>query len=253
MAYEQMADVRQKIKWAEHHLKGVKISIKDFMETRPYEIKVESDDDGNPEIHVIKADPISASIRLGSGDVIQNLRSALDYLACALVRANGCSPSSQTEFPIFDGPILNNKDKASFRRKTIGMRQEAIDQILSMHPYQGGDNLLWRLHRLNLIDKHNMLMTTLGNITAINGLPPIEDMWNGNCWGRVSGVPLGLKAGEKFSPQLPSVAVDISTEFFAEIVLNESDVAEGYPVVLALNQFLRHVLDVCGSLSWALR
>ncbi|MGD1108418.1 MAG: hypothetical protein ABR865_15355 [Terracidiphilus sp.] len=253
MAYERMADVRQKVKWAEHHFKGVKTSIKDFMGTRPYEIKVESDADGNPEVHVIKAEPIPASIRLGCGDVIQNLRSALDYLACALVRAIGCIPSGQTEFPVFDGAILNSKDKASFQRKTKGMRQEAIDQILSMHPYQGGDNLLWRLHRLNRIDKHNMLVTTLGNITAINGLPPIEDLWDGNRWGWVSGVPLGLKAGDKFCPQLPGVTVDKTTGFFAEIVLNEPNVAEGYPVVLALTQFHRHVFDVCGALSWALR
>jgi len=251
MPYRRMDDVREKLKWAKHHIGNVKASIKEFTDTQPYEVGVEQDtESGELFVHVLKADPIPPAIRLGCGDAIQTLRSTLDYLTCALVRANGKSPSSQVEFPIFEHLIENAEDRKNFDRKVKGMRDEAREQILLMKPYQGGDNTLWRLHRLNRIDKHNMLVTALGNITAINGLPPIGDRWNGNRWVGIPGIPLGIKVGDKFTP---AVKVARGAGFFAEVVFDEPDIAEGYPVVLALIQFHRRVMEVCGELSWALR
>jgi hypothetical protein len=60
-----------------------------------------------------------------------------------------------------------------------------------------------------------------------------------------------LKEGDKFS--VPGVKVDKNTQFFAEVVFNEPNVAEGYPVILALRQFRRRVFAVIGELSWSLK
>lgn len=254
MPYERMDDIRQKVGWAKRHIENVQASIKEFMGTQPYSVRVEIDGESDaPVVHVLKAAPIPPAIRLGCGDAIQTLRSALDYLVCSLVRANGNIPTSQVEFPVFDRPIQNASDRRSFNKKVEGMRQEASEQILQMKPYEGGDNTLWRLHRLNIVDKHKMLMTAFGNITAVNGLPPIAESWVGNRWMGVSGVPLGIKEGDRFTPRGPGVKVERGSSFFAEVVFNEPDVAEGYPVVIALRQFHRRVIEVCGELSWALR
>jgi hypothetical protein len=94
-----------------------------------------------------------------------------------------------------------------------------------------------------------MLVAALGSITAVNALPPIADQWNGNRWMGIPGVPLTLKEGDKFTIESPIVKVDKNTKFFAEIVFNEPNVAEGYPVVLALAQIRRRVFMVLGEFS----
>ncbi len=248
MAYERLSDVREKIKWADKHIGDLKIAIAQFMSTNPYRIAIDVETEPEkPVIHILKADAVPPDIRLIAGDAIQNLRSTLDYLACALVG----SPDRSTEFPIFDEPIATPKLEARFSRKVQGMRKEVIDQIRDFHPHHGGDNLLWRLHRLNIVDKHNMLIAALGNITAVNSLPPITDQWNGNRWGGIPGVPLALKQGDRFS--IPGVRVDKNTQLFAEVVFNQPDIAEGYPVILALRQFYYRVFTIVGKLSWSLK
>jgi hypothetical protein len=158
-------------------------------------------------------------------------------------------PTAQIEFPILKGPILTSKDESNFARKTAGIRQEIVDRIRSINPYKGGDNTLWRLHELNRIDKHNMLIATLGAVTAVNGLPAIDVQWNGDRWDGIPGVPLGLKQGDKFTPHVPGSEVNKNTGFFVEVVFNEAGVAEGYPVVLALREFHRRVERICGEFS----
>jgi hypothetical protein len=252
MAYSALSDVREKIKRAEKHIADLKIAISEFTGTGPYSITVDVETEpAKPLVHILKADLVPPEISLIAGDAIQNLRSTLDYLACALVRTNGKDPGPLIEFPIFDKPITTSKLEDRFCRKVEGMRKEVIDQLRDIHAYQGGDNLLWRLHRLNIVDKHNMLVAAWGNITAVNGLPPLTDQWNGNRWASVPGVPLTLKEGDKFS--VPGVKVDKNTQFFAEVVFNEPNVAEGYPVILALRQFRRRVFAVIGELSWSLK
>ena len=250
---DAFSNIREKIKRAEKHVGDFKSALARFNATEPYSLRVDTETDPeSPLIQILKAEPVPPEIPLIAGDAIQNLRSTLDYLVCALVRANGEIPTRLNEYPVYDGPITPKRE-AQILKKVEGVRQEVIDAIRNLQPFYGGDNTLWRLHRLNIIDKHNMLVAVWGNITAVDGLPPIMDQWNGNRWMGVPGVPMTLKQGDKFSIDIPGMNVDKSTPFFAEIVFNEPGVAEGYPAVLALTQFYRRVFSVVGELSWALK
>src|ERR1700733_5044928 len=126
---------------------------------------------------VLKADPIPPSLVCIAGDVIHNLRSALDHIVCALVQANGNSVIKENEFPIFDDPIATAKLQARFALKVEGMRKEPQDAIRDIHPYRGGNDTLWRLHRLDVIDKHKMMLAGFGAISAANGCPLVPDYW----------------------------------------------------------------------------
>jgi hypothetical protein len=245
-----MSDIRSKIQWAEKRLGEFKAELAVFRGTDPYTVRIETDSEsGKPVVHILKADPIPPEISLLAGDVFQNLRTALDYLACALVRASGADPTG-TAFPILDGPIVSAKDEKFFSGKVEGMRKEIIQAIRDIHPYQGGDNKLWRLHRLNNIDKHNLLVAAWGSITAVNGLPPINDRWvNSHQWAALPGIPFPLKQGTQFVVDIPGVKVDKNTGFFAEIALNQPGVAEGYPLISAVVQSLKRVKEVIGKFS----
>jgi hypothetical protein len=212
MMFEKMLSVSGKIRRADEHIAAFGVALRAFWATEPFEISVDANADTGRNLNmVVRAEPIPENLRAIAGDCIQNLRSALDHLVNALVLSNGGTPSNQNEFPVLQGPISNNGERKNFDRKVKGMRQEAKDQILSMKPYQGGDNTLWRLHEFSRTDKHVTLLSTLGSTTAINGLPPVEDQWDGNKWRHLPGAPLDLKQGSQFfvDPGFKSLFVEI--------------------------------------------
>jgi hypothetical protein len=98
-----------------------------------------------------------------AGDVLQNLRSALDHLAwhlaqVGLVRsgAENTIPHRDVAFPISLTAEVYESRKV---RKVQGMLPEAVKAIDGLRPYKGGNDALWRLHELNNIDKHENLIT----------------------------------------------------------------------------------------------
>lgn len=96
-----------------------------------------------------------------AGDVIQNLRSALDHLACQLVEiGSGNDKGHDVGFPIA-------KNEAKYRllrdRKLNGARGDAIEAVNALKPYSGGNEPLWVLHKLNNLDKHRLLLTVAGD------------------------------------------------------------------------------------------
>jgi hypothetical protein len=100
-----------------------------------------------------------------AGDVIHNLRSALDHLAQQLVAVGmECAPVipltpeelRQIEFPIAQTLKKYEAEKA---RKIKRMLPEAIQAIDALKPYEGGNDALWRIHELDNIDKHRAMFT----------------------------------------------------------------------------------------------
>src|ERR1700677_3025165 len=90
------------------------------------------------------------------GDAAHNLRTALDYLACELVRGSGKEPGGGVYFPISNSA---NEYEAESGGRTKGVPDEAKKIIDSIHPYFGGNNLLWALHQLDRVDKHRLVPT----------------------------------------------------------------------------------------------
>jgi hypothetical protein len=92
-----------------------------------------------------------------AGDVVHNLRSALDHLAHQLVRVgSGVEPTRRVAFPISASAAAYKRDKVE---KIEGMAPEAIKAIDALKPYKGGDDALWQIHVLDNIDKHRNLFT----------------------------------------------------------------------------------------------
>jgi hypothetical protein len=85
------------------------------------------------------------------GDAVHNVRSALDYLAYQLVKANGIEPDDHTQFPIYN-----------VRKKlpdiTPGVPLELRNLLDELQPYQfthPRNHALEVLHRLSIADKHH--------------------------------------------------------------------------------------------------
>jgi hypothetical protein len=103
---------------------------------------------------------IRLSALASAGDVVVNLRGALDHLAYQLTKAHRPRITIKEERDI-SFPIC--KDLAGYEKarkaviKLVG--PDAIKLIDALKPYKGGNEALFRLNELNNINKHKLLPT----------------------------------------------------------------------------------------------
>lgn len=98
------------------------------------------------------------------GDTIHNLRSSLDLLACQLVRKNDNNHDcNHVQFPISESS--QKFVKATNRSEIQLMGPRVIEILTSLQPYKGGhSNKLWVLYRLNIQDKHRLLIVATAGL-----------------------------------------------------------------------------------------
>lgn len=99
--------------------------------------------------------PIEYSVRLG--EIVYNLRSALDQLVWQLVHANYKKPGRHNEFPILDDEARFNE---AVKNKLKGVSQESASKIKEMQPFSENDewSALKTLHSLCNTDKHRSVI-----------------------------------------------------------------------------------------------
>jgi hypothetical protein len=132
-----------------------------FLRRKPYEPVGKFDREAGEYFVLIRVrddPPIQWSVLIG--EVVHNLRSALDHLAWQLVKANGDTPNRDTGFPIFtQDPFADGTDERTLRRwerMTKGMHADDIAGIKGFQPYKRGNkvNSLFILNSLSNWDKH---------------------------------------------------------------------------------------------------
>jgi hypothetical protein len=228
-----------KYEWAEKHFNDFIVALEFFKKTNPCEAGRKQDSKtGEIVFYVINVPDIDPKISLMAGDAIHNLRSVLDHLAWKLVEANGKKPTEATGFPIFDTP---KKYKSGAARKVEGMGQIAIQKIDALHPYKGRNNELWTLHRLDIIDKHRLILAmATGRFAesttpsernklveawrARNSTPPPANLLKGII--PKIATPRILKTGDELK-RIPSSEVDEDVKFFFDVTLHEPGTTEG--------------------------
>jgi hypothetical protein len=166
-ANERIALIRVKVARAYHHIEELEARIKTFLDSEPYKVGIKPHPElSNATYHYLaSAKPVVRGIPVIAGEVLQQTRSALDHLAWHLVEI-GCAKQgivlSRTEQKQIGFPIIDTDSpteyEASRKRKIKGVTQAAIDAIDATKPYKGGNDLLWKLHQLNNIDKHRLLI-----------------------------------------------------------------------------------------------
>jgi hypothetical protein len=167
--------VRLKIERADKHIKDLEADIRGFFDTKPYVVVGEREADTRRPIYRLAAcshPPVRFS--LITGDILQNLRSALDHLIWQLVEAAGNNPGITNAFPICDSPA--EYQSARTTSKVTGISVDAKKAIDATNPYHGGNEVLWKLHRLNNIDKHRLLITVGNAFRSVDIAPTLRRM-----------------------------------------------------------------------------
>jgi 3',5'-cyclic AMP phosphodiesterase CpdA len=173
-----------------------------------------------------------------AGDLVHNLRAALDHLAQQLALV-GCPALTdkelrQIEFPIAETQAKYKTDKA---RKIKGMRPEAIEAIDRLKPYKGGNDALWRIHELDNIDKHRALFTMAHDFLFIADWFP------------------GTYLLKTDNPNFSGVESEVEQDLQAEIeeAVNQPKVSQSNALLPSLHQLVDFVEDLILSFEPFLR
>jgi hypothetical protein len=235
-----LKDVTLKIERADHHIREFKSLLGTFRDSHPYVYTAKRDPKTKEIVYsIVEAKDPPPMLSVVAGDALQNLRTALDYLMCATSTANGYTPTIYTSFPILKRVPTTKDEIASFRRKIEGIGQPAEDFIRAIKPYKGGDETLWRLHRLNNRDKHQLLLTV--------GIVPRS--WNfGAHIGKTRGIEryipdayvqlapgvVALEAGAEIFRDPPDSKVNEDIQLVFDVAFNEPGIVTGEPVLRVL-------------------
>jgi hypothetical protein len=250
MSSDPLAGARKKIERAKYHLSQLEGAVEIFLQGGPYDIDAQIDADGlrNRPYRVVRAANPPLDIPAITGEVLNSLRSVLDHIAygAVWVGLNGQHPAKPTtvEYPIAESaaayPGLRNRGLG-------GARQDALDAIDKTEPYKGGQGeVLWRLNKLNNIDKHRFLLTVGAAFVGADFGPRMAaDMKAAT--GRDVAVPsFFLKPTTSLFPLEVGQVVEFPTpfephpkvQFLFDIALGEPEILHGEPLLKTVHQIV---------------
>ena len=224
-------------------------------------------EDANEQVWVFRGStpnvPIEWSVRLG--EILYNLRSALDHLIWRLVLANGREPGWRNEFPI----VKKQSDWQSQKtqKKLKGVSSTVKTMVEQLQPYAGGINLpfnvaaFWTLHSLCNIDKHrhlNMVIVRPYGIKPIvfghnhpplhrpNTSPPLKAWGSG---GKIEKDKVLLRLNSAVQEFHPSFQLDARFEDVGQPEVTAGTVPDILDKCIAAVQGAVEILGTTGAAS----
>lgn len=167
---DPLREVEGKINWAHAHLEDLESDIDGLLDL--YSEAVVREFDTHTGECVFRFDVVPRPTDRPShmfGDVVHNLRSALDYLANQTVRFHGVTsqtPTKNTAFEVLTvAPTPHNSGQPALPNLSPGVDQQARVAYDAVQPYQRTGSTqpqpLTMLDDLNNIDKHRQLLVTV--------------------------------------------------------------------------------------------
>lgn len=157
-----LAGVVAKLRRSDVHLVSLYRKVEAYVDSAPYGLVAQRDSDGNGlfVFRVTREPPLEFATLVG--DILHNIRSALDYIAHELIKRNGFPTTTRTQYPIC-GTVsdFDNEAIGQNRLGGISLQGYRIIDALQPHqmrsPYTFAHHGLWHLHKLSNLDKHHAL------------------------------------------------------------------------------------------------
>jgi hypothetical protein len=165
-----------KIARAQKHLAELTAEIGAFVESRPARFEVEITgpiglQNVTINFHFERLPPNEFGAIIG--DIIHNLRTALDLAACALVRVTEGPAADVTNVYFPFCRRAEELDEMIRRRDFHRAGDQAVALLHRFKPYPGGNDLLRGLHDLDIQDKHKALILAPMSVAG-----PVMRQWD---------------------------------------------------------------------------
>jgi hypothetical protein len=179
-----------KIERANKHIAELQAVLEAFLKTNFYRLGVDNLNDGTNVLTFELIGTLPSDVPLIIGDAIHNLHTALDLMIWEIESRIG-KPSRSTKFPFYQtrselvGAIENGNLKAA---------PEICHIIIEdIKPYRGGNDLLYGLHELDIMDKHKLLIPII-SIVELRGAAGEDD-----CGGSFRGLNFLISQGGRIN------------------------------------------------------
>lgn len=253
-----MDGARAKLDRAREHFGQLAREGQAFLQSGAYAVEARESPDEPGALQWVARVTAQPPARLAAivGDVVHNARAALDLAIWELVTANG--GTTATCFPI-------TQSQPDFHRRlpeaVDGIQDAALKIVEESKAYEAGNQQLYRLHRLDIADKHRLLLTvgaanrsvgfklTMPKLPGENETPdgptiflkPADRLFPLKDGDVVAGVSAQVRESE---PVTPPVIV-------FELAFGDEDTVRGEPIRETLEELLAEIDRVIVALEGA--
>jgi hypothetical protein len=234
---------RLKIERANKHIQELCSVVTAFFQTDPYRIGIENNPSrGYSLVGFRSIGPPPSEVPLIIGDTVHNLRSALDLAVCQAVHLGGGKPSRNTKFPF--AKSLNELVGAQRKGKIKTHCPKLFDLIIKeIKPYRGGNDDLYALHDLDIMDKHKLIipMVAISTLTYASGRPTVG----------AHGGDLSAKQGSTVYKivKVPDLEnTDYGKPTF-DIFFDEGCILKNQPIIPTLHQFSKLISGIIDAFT----
>lgn len=237
--------------------------ISDYLESQPVEI-TEFTEPGSGDLVVTARarvrPPTEWSILVG--DSLHNARSALDHLAWQLVELHGGSPG-KSRFPFKESSVGFGEE---LRKALPKVPFELRDQVRALQPWRGGDDDLWLLHHLDIVDKHRLLVPVVaanrGILVHFSAewpgkapvhMDPVELLSQDRRSELIDGAEVYRESAHARASDDPASPIRTRTSVTFAVIFGEGTEAAGQLVVPFVRDLVQHARDAVEPLVAAIR
>jgi len=220
-----------------------------FFGTVPYPFAIKSYPEKAPKVLLWVTKPMPDSFTTVTVDAIDNLRSTLDLGWHAIAVSSGArKPTEKAYFPIGKSAVdLDNLIQNGCKN----FRREIISLLRTFHPYKGGNDLLWALHRECNRNKHEIL-TWVSMWIGAKHLP--LSVSAGSEEARITGFRWDNRKNEII---IDAIADNALIEYNVKLCFNEafyeSDFTAGEPALTVLRHLARIIENIINNLELTAR
>jgi len=243
--------ILSKVARARKHIAELTAALEDFWDKDNNSVRFEDDPKTKERtFYLNKVTDIPFEILVIIGDALHNLRSALDHLAYQLPLAPG-EIRGRTQFPIVESATKYSSKE--IRRSVAKFRKDVVEALDALKPYKGGNDMLWSLHSLDIIDKHRLLLTASVTNTARSMTPAERESATKVFLGSYPGETppdftrtlrsvntMPLKAGDKLWT-IHQSELGPYTQFHVDVGFNEPEAITYKPVIQTLQEMAKLV------------
>jgi hypothetical protein len=231
---DDLLDAKASVDWAVAQLPAFQVRLDAWLKVNIYvTVKDLPANTPNNVVLAMEKEPLPRSFQVEAGAYINAIRSSLDILASALALRHCPALVDDAYFPIVGSAAIfaARGYKGSKLIKALPSTESAI--IESLKPYKGGNDLLYALHLLDIVRKHQRLLAAEIHPETLSvtgwglskNFTPVSTGWmRSGDDETVIGIPA------KGAPQ-PQIKLTM------QVSINETTYLEHRPIIAALNQF----------------
>jgi hypothetical protein len=231
---DDLLDAKASVDWPVDQFQSLQVRLDSWVEAN-FEIVIKNQPPPatNDVVAAIQKAPLSREFNVEVGAYINAIRSSLDILVTALAYRYSIPQPNKAYFPVGRSLAEIDAGKSKGAKFVKALPTPERTRIEALKPYQGGNDLLWALHQLDILRKHRRLLGVVTNpgMFRISGwgvsryFKPVATGW---MFVNDQETVVGLLAHDSPSYEM---------KFSVYITLNEAGLSPPKPVVATLNEF----------------